>query len=110
MATNTLEEQPVQATENESMDVSSEDAVPDTKSGVRVDPNAALQSARFKKGDLVHMPVFANGMRTKVVFTIYDRKYNTRGGYVEYQLKNVFTMELHSRGAFIREKDLKAGS
>ncbi|KAF5846956.1 hypothetical protein GGP41_003243 [Bipolaris sorokiniana] len=81
--------------------------IPDTKSGVRVDPDAAMASARFKKGDVVHKPVFVNGLRSKGVFTIYDRRPNP-AGYVEYKLKNVYDMRVES--GWTREKELKPGN
>ncbi|KAF2129889.1 hypothetical protein P153DRAFT_385121 [Dothidotthia symphoricarpi CBS 119687] len=102
-----LEVQPVQVAEILDMEEPFEDAVPDVKSGVRVDPNAAMQSARFRKTDVVHMSQISNGVRTKGVFTVYKAQYNVRGGYVEYQLIDYLTGGMHKNGAWIREKDLK---
>ncbi|EOA89589.1 hypothetical protein ACJQWK_02691 [Exserohilum turcicum] len=83
------------------------DEIPDTKSGVRVDPAAAMASARFRKGDVVQKPVLANGMRTKGVFTVYNRRISS-AGYVEYQLKSVYNLQVES--GWTREKELKPGS
>jgi type VI protein secretion system component Hcp len=52
--------------------------------------------------------VFANGERTKGVFTVYDRKYNPARGYFEYQLRDVYTMKMVS--GWTREKELKPGT
>jgi hypothetical protein len=107
------------------MNLSPEDAIPDTKSGVRLRPDPAFvglitstfkpgilttfqQSARFNKGDRVHKPVFANGVRSNGLFTIYNRRYNPTG-YFEYQLKDFYTLKLEG-GSWTREKDLKPGS
>ncbi|KAF1844079.1 uncharacterized protein K460DRAFT_408385 [Cucurbitaria berberidis CBS 394.84] len=84
-----------------------EDALPDVKSGMSLDANPAIQSARFFKGDIVHMPQFLNGQRTKGSFIVDKSQYNSRGGYVEYQLLDPLTGGLHKNGAWIREKELK---
>jgi hypothetical protein len=65
-------------------------------------------SARFRKDDLVHKSVFANGMRSKGVYTIYKSRFNAQGRFVEYQLKNVYTDKVD--GSWTRERDLKPGS
>ncbi|USP73360.1 hypothetical protein yc1106_00634 [Curvularia clavata] len=119
MATTTFDSQHMQAAENipavmaddqpheEYLASLPDDTIPDTKSGVRVDPGAAMASARFKKGDVVQKPIFVNGMRTKGVFTIYDRRLNP-AGYVEYRLKNFYDLKVES--GWTREKELKPGS
>ncbi|OAL46256.1 hypothetical protein IQ07DRAFT_647864 [Pyrenochaeta sp. DS3sAY3a] len=107
MSTNQLETQPVQEVFADSLNEQQEDAIPDVKSGVRVDPNAALQSARFFKGDLVHMSQIVNGQRVKGVYTVSVSQYNSRGGYIEYQLLDALTEKLYKNGAWVREKDLK---
>ncbi|KAH7401362.1 hypothetical protein BKA66DRAFT_450291 [Pyrenochaeta sp. MPI-SDFR-AT-0127] len=105
------------------MDTSPEDAIPAVKSTVTIDPNAPLvsysaalthpgsdgaqQNARFSRGNLVHMSQILNGQRIKGVFTIDALQYNSRGDYVEYQLRDALTEQLHRNGAWIREKDLK---
>ena len=50
----------------------------------------------------------ANGERTTGVFTVYDRKYNRSRGYHEYQLRDVYSLEMAS--GWTREKDLKPRS
>ncbi|USP74753.1 hypothetical protein yc1106_02027 [Curvularia clavata] len=83
------------------------DIVPDTKSAMRMDLGSVMASARFSKGDVVQKPIFVNGMRTKGVFTIYDRRRNP-AGYVEYRLKNFYDLKVES--GWTREKELKPGS
>ncbi|KAI4693181.1 uncharacterized protein J4E88_001552 [Alternaria novae-zelandiae] len=107
MAT-TFDEQPLQAVENEYVDAAPEDAAPQTKASVNPDPNAAEPVARFSKGEVVRKPVFANGERTTGVFTVYDRKFNRAKGYHEYQLREVYSLEMAS--GWTREKDLKPRS
>ena len=58
---------------------------------------------------MVHMSVIANGTRSKGVFKIYALQYND-AGWVEYQLIDVYTGQLHNRGAGHRERDLKPGT
>ena len=53
------------------------------------------------------MSQILNGQRVKGVFTVNSSQYNSRGGYVEYQLLDILTDKLHKNGAWIREKDLK---
>lgn len=107
MTTNDLETSPAPEANNEYMDTSPEDAIPAVKSTVTIDPNAPLQNARFSRGNLVHMSQILNGQRIKGVFTIDALQYNSRGDYVEYQLRDALTEQLHRNGAWIREKDLK---
>ncbi|KAI4955671.1 hypothetical protein J4E91_001532 [Alternaria rosae] len=104
----TFDEQPLQAVEDEYMNAAPEDAAPQTKASVQNDPNAAEPAARFSKGEVVRKPVMANGERTTGVFTIYDRKYNRSRGYHEYQLRDVYSLEMAS--GWTREKDLKPRS
>ncbi len=54
------------------------------------------------------MSVIANGGRSKGVFKIYGPVYNP-AGWVDYQLVDPYTGQLHNRGAAVRERDLKAG-
>ena len=58
---------------------------------------------------MVHMSVIANGARSKGVFKIYGLLYNP-AGWVDYQLVDVYTGQLHDRGKGFREKDLKLGT
>lgn len=53
------------------------------------------------------MSQILNNQRVKGVFTVSLSQYNSRGGYVEYQLLDPLTDKLHKNGAWIREKDLK---
>lgn len=92
---------------NEHMNTSPEDVITSVKSTVIVDPNAPLQNARFSIDDLVHMSQIMNGQRVKGVFKIQALQYNSRGDYVEYQLRDPLTDTLHRNGAWIRERDLK---
>lgn len=46
-------------------------------------------------------------MRTKGVFTVYNRRISS-AGYVEYQLKSVYNLQVES--GWTREKELKPGS
>lgn len=55
------------------------------------------------------MSVIANGARSKGVFKIYALVYND-AGWVEYQLIDVYSGQLHNRGAGYRERDLKPGT
>jgi hypothetical protein len=73
-----------------------------------VHANNTQASARFSKGEVVNKPVFANGTRSKGVYTIYDCRSNTRGRFIEYQLKDIYTNRVD--GSWTREKDLKRGS
>jgi hypothetical protein len=57
---------------------------------------------------MVQKPVFANGERTRGVFTVYASRYNTAKGYFEYQLRNFYTTQMES--GWTREKELKAAS
>ncbi|KAI4655851.1 hypothetical protein J4E93_000567 [Alternaria ventricosa] len=104
MAT-TFDEQPLQAVEDEYMNAAPEEAAPQTKATVHNDPNFVEPAARFSKGEVVRKPVIANGERTTGVFTVYDRKYNRPRGYHEYQLRDVYSLEMAS--GWTREKDLK---
>jgi hypothetical protein len=47
-------------------------------------------------------------MRSKGVYTIYNSRFNAKGSFIEYQLKNVYTDKVD--GSWTREKDLKPGS
>ncbi|KAJ4990731.1 hypothetical protein SVAN01_03740 [Stagonosporopsis vannaccii] len=67
-----------------------------------------MQNAKFRRGEWVHMSVIANGSRSKGVFKIYAPVYNP-AGWVDYQLIDPYTNQLHNRGAAVRERDLKAG-
>jgi len=107
MAT-TLQEQPVQTVEDEYTSAASEDDIPETKASVTVNPNPAASTARFSKNQVVQKPVFANGERTKGVFTIYASRYNSAKGYYEYQLRDFYTTQMTS--GWTREKELKPGS
>jgi hypothetical protein len=109
MATNSIEEQPIQATENEHMELSPEDKRPEEKSHVGIDVNALMSASKFKTGDTVHMSLNNRGTRTKGVFTIKKRRGNPKG-YVEYQITNVKTGQPHEGGAWIRERELSEGS
>jgi hypothetical protein len=57
---------------------------------------------------MVQKPVFANGERTRGVFTVYASRYNTAKGYFEYQLRDFYTTQMES--GWTREKELKAAS
>lgn len=70
-------------------------------------PDREQQNARFSIDDLVHMSQIMNGQRVKGVFKIQALQYNSRGDYVEYQLRDPLTDTLHRNGAWIRERDLK---
>lgn len=104
-----------------------DDEYPQTKSGVRNAREKALvsnarpclryklstderqQNAKYQKNDTVHMSVIANGTRSKGVFKIYNLVYNP-AGWVEYQLLDVYTGQLHECGKGFRERDLKLGT
>ncbi|KAF1839784.1 hypothetical protein BDW02DRAFT_10124 [Decorospora gaudefroyi] len=104
MATTAVEDQPVQAAECEYI---AEDARPETKADVRInDEDPALSRARFKKGDVVQMPVVCNGIRSKGVYTVYDRRLSKKGWF-EYQLKDVYTLKVDR--SWTRENVLKPG-
>ncbi|KAL6707393.1 hypothetical protein ACN47E_004172 [Coniothyrium glycines] len=105
MSANSFEDQSAPAVEETEMDSPVEHGMPDVKSGVRLDKNAELQRARFFKNDIVHMSLVTNGQRSRGQYTILDRRYNGRGGYVEYQLIGTLTQQLF--GSWVREKDLK---
>ncbi|KAF2466509.1 uncharacterized protein BDR25DRAFT_75836 [Lindgomyces ingoldianus] len=113
MATNELEGQPVvdSATEelldNPSDDTfPADDAIPEHKSGVRIDPNALDQSGRFEKRDTVHMSMIQSGVRTKGTFKVAKGRLNKSKSYWEYQLEDGDGRP-YKNGAWIREKDLK---
>jgi hypothetical protein len=73
--------------------------------------NAAdVPPPRFRKGELVHMPpvLQEGGQRTKGVFTIHYQRFNRKGGFIEYQLKDFNTRKVDA--AWKRERYLKPGS
>jgi len=107
MAT-TFDEQPLQAVENEYMNAAPEDAAPQTKANVNPDSNPDEPTARFSKGEVVRKPVFANGERTTGFFTVYDRRFNRARRYHEYQLQDIYSMEMAS--GWTRERELKPRS
>jgi hypothetical protein len=105
--------------QDEAMDSPSDEAIPQHKSAVYVDPFAARVSRpslglsqtnanslltldqggnRFQKGDTVHMSIVENGARRKGIFTVRKARYNDKSGIWEYQL---------SDGAWARENTLK---
>ncbi|KAJ4319368.1 hypothetical protein N0V94_003958 [Neodidymelliopsis sp. IMI 364377] len=100
MSTDESEAQPTQAIEDETTQE------PLTKSGV-ADAGERAQRAKFKKGQMLHMAVIANGRRVKGDFRVHALVYN-RGGWVDYQLIDELTGQLYRHGAGVREKDLKA--
>ncbi|KAF9701622.1 hypothetical protein EKO04_000600 [Ascochyta lentis] len=92
MASNEFEDQPAQMIEDE-----------------RAEEPLEHARAKYGKGDMVHMATIANGQRVKGVFTVQAAIYNQRG-WVEYQLKDTLTGQLHRHGAGVREKELKPGA
>ncbi|KAJ4384757.1 hypothetical protein N0V86_000359 [Didymella sp. IMI 355093] len=80
---------------------------PLTKSNVHLSKELALQNARFKKGEWVHMSLIENGARVKGVYSIWALQYN-RGGWVDYQLLDLHD-QLYKHGAWTRESLLKGG-
>ena len=51
------------------------------------------------------MSLVNNGQRVRGQYTVLDRRYNSQGGYVEYQLMGALTQQLYP--TWVREKDLK---
>lgn len=104
----TLEQDAPQAQAGETLSALAvpEEAIPDEKSDVELDPDAPDQNRRFSKGDTVHMTVIANGARTKGTFIISSCRVNRSRQYWEYQLKDSQGC-LYSGGAYVREKNLK---
>ncbi|KAI8939316.1 hypothetical protein NX059_003106 [Plenodomus lindquistii] len=93
---------------NEYQDAPSDDEGPLTKSGVTVDVNALMQSAKFKKGQIVHMSVTVNGVHDKGIFRIHKARYNDRQGACEYQLADESTgKHVYDKGRWYRESSLK---
>ncbi|KAF2177834.1 hypothetical protein K469DRAFT_601474, partial [Zopfia rhizophila CBS 207.26] len=86
--------------------VPSEDAIPEHKSGVEVDPDPIAQSGRFEKRDKVHMSIIQSGARTKGTFTVLKSRLHSSKAYYEYQLVDS-DGRAYKNGAWIREKDLK---
>jgi hypothetical protein len=82
-----------------------EEAIPDEKSDVELDPDAPDQNRKFSKGDIVHMTVIANGARTKGTFTISSCRVHSSKQYWEYQLKD--SKGYYGGSAYVREKYLK---
>ncbi|KAF1948218.1 hypothetical protein CC80DRAFT_556529 [Byssothecium circinans] len=113
MATNDPPIQPVQDQNNmEEVEVRNEDIVstteeekiPPQKSGVRINPNALMQTGKYEKGDIVHMAIVERGVRTKGTFTVARARYNSSGDFHEYQLTDD---KKKGTGVWVREKALK---
>lgn len=71
-----------------------------------------LQGAKYGEGEQVRMATIkklddGRAVRASVLATVVRRQYNT-AGWVEYQLSTGGTTELHEKGKWFREKDLKA--
>ncbi|UPX19447.1 uncharacterized protein EKO05_0009708 [Ascochyta rabiei] len=110
MSSNEFQDQPTQLIEDEHTEEPLNHVVPDTKSGVgNAGERTVMAKAKYSKGDMVHMATIANGQRVKGVFTIQAAIYNPKG-WVEYQLKDSLTDQLHRHGAGVRERDLKPGA
>ncbi|KAH7095571.1 hypothetical protein FB567DRAFT_32762 [Paraphoma chrysanthemicola] len=109
MASNELEDQPVVAGENEYAEDSSDDAIPATKSGVRLDPKAKLHTPtpKFNKNDIVHAALLIGNDRIKGTFQVYQSQYNRERAVFEYQLVDPYRGTIVKNGAWIRERDLR---
>lgn len=53
------------------------------------------------------MSQIMNGVRTKGIYQIYKSQYNSRGGFVEYQMLDPLTGQKHKHGAWFRENLLR---
>ncbi|ORY00887.1 hypothetical protein BCR34DRAFT_102530 [Clohesyomyces aquaticus] len=111
MATQELEVQPVQdlLLLDEVEEISSDDAIPEHKSGTRIDPNDLMAPPKFEIGDAVHMSTNINGFLTRGDFSINNSRYRKSKKYWEYQLEQSKGV-LYENGAWVREKDLKKQS
>ncbi|KAF2011645.1 hypothetical protein BU24DRAFT_286040 [Aaosphaeria arxii CBS 175.79] len=81
-------------------------ATPTHKSSVGVDPFATESSARFQKGDKVHMSQIVKGDRVKGTYTIHKARLHASKAYCEYQLLDA-QKQLYNKGEWVREKVLK---
>jgi len=78
-----------------------DEAIPQHKSAVRVNPDPLNVPPKYEKGDTVNKNIRdPDGTLRRAILTVRSARWDPDGGYWEYQL-------LETPGAWIREKELK---